>query len=65
MTLSHDLFNILVGVLYCLFRISSASEFMMSLPFDAFVHLVVVDVTSLPVKSVGGSFSLVYSGLET
>jgi hypothetical protein len=23
MTLSHDLFNILVGVLYCLFRISS------------------------------------------
>jgi hypothetical protein len=42
-----------------------ASEFMMSLPFDAFVHLIVVDVTSLPVKSVGGSFSPVYSGLET
>jgi hypothetical protein len=42
-----------------------ASEFMMSLPFDAFAHLIVVDVTSLPVKSVGCSFSPAYSGLET
>ena len=33
-----------------------ASEFMMSLTFDAVPHLIVVDVTSLPVRSVGCSF---------
>jgi hypothetical protein len=38
---------------------------MMSLLFDAFAHLIVVDVTSLPVKSVGCSFSPAYLGLET
>jgi hypothetical protein len=42
-----------------------ASEFTTSLPFDAFAHLIVVDVTSFPVKSAGGSFSSAYSGLET
>jgi hypothetical protein len=65
MTLSHDLFNILVACCIAYFGFLRASEFMMSLPFDAFAHLIVVDVTSLPVKSVGCSFSPAYSGLET
>jgi hypothetical protein len=65
MTLSHDLFNIWSACCIAYFGFLRASEFTTSLPFDAFTHLIMVDVTSLPVKSVGGSFSLAYSGLET
>jgi hypothetical protein len=42
-----------------------AGEFTTSLPFDVFAHLIKADVTSIPVKSVGGSFTPAYSGLET
>ena len=41
-----------------------AGEFTTSLPFDVFAHLIKADVTSIPVKSVGGSFSPAYSSLE-